>query len=147
MSRVGTGAALLLLGLATMVARAAPSTGHPSRHLTVAEMTALVRVYLAPDRGKYGFGVADIGEESHFHGFRDFDVLTNDPSAFSVYLDHIAVDETTGDLWSANGCGADESPALKKAQRKLREKVGLSDIDYGRLKRPGPYCDGAPYKP
>ena len=136
----------LLLTLAFMAVQTEQLFAHP-RRLTVAQMTELVRVYMAPDGGKYGFVVEDAGEETHFAGFRYFNVLTNDPNVLVIYMDHIAVDERTGDVWFANGCDAYTSQTLAQAQKALRMKIGISDTEYRRLRRPGPYCDGAPYVP
>jgi hypothetical protein len=131
-----------------LMASGAIAGKHPeSRKLTVAEMELLVRSYIADVDGTKDFGLQDNGDETHYPGFRYFDVLTHDPNAVFASLDHVAVDEITGDLWFANGCVADESPQLKEAQRRLRNRLGMSATDYRRLRRPGPYCDGTPYVP
>jgi hypothetical protein len=138
--------ALIVVLLAPVAAAHAGSAAAPSK-LTIPQMKMLVREYMGHSGGKYGLVVEDEGEETHFAGFRYFDVLTRDPNAFFASLDHVAVDEATGDLWFANACGADESARLSIAQRKLRARIGLSDTEYRRLRRSGPYCDGTPYLP
>ena len=53
---------------------------------------------------------------------------------------HFAVERTTGDVWSAPVCGRYSSPTIAKLQQALRTRVGLTNAEYERIRKPGPGC-------
>ena len=54
---------------------------------------------------------------------------------------YYAVDRRTGDVWSAVICERIAVHALSRLQAALRKRIGLTNAEYERLKRPGPLCE------
>ena len=59
----------------------------------------------------------------------------------SPNLGFYEVDPRTGDVWNGVICERFESPALKRLQRAIRQRIGLTDESYRKLQRPGPMCE------
>lgn len=52
------------------------------------------------------------------------------------------VDAGTGDVWSGNFfCLLYESPSLAKLQRAIRQRIGLTEGEYKKARKPGPMCE------
>ncbi len=54
---------------------------------------------------------------------------------------YYAVDRRTGDVWSSVICERIATRALTRLQAALRKRIGLTNAEYGRLKRLGPMCE------
>lgn len=54
---------------------------------------------------------------------------------------HFAVHRITGDVWDGAVCEEHKTVALAKLQVSIRRKLGLSDSQYQKLRRKGPFCD------
>jgi hypothetical protein len=54
---------------------------------------------------------------------------------------YYAVDRRTGDVWSSTICERIATRALTRLQVALRKRIGLTNAEYGELKRPGPLCE------
>ncbi len=60
----------------------------------------------------------------------------------SAVIGHYAVDPSTGDVWGATAeCDKKGTPALRKLQAKIRAQLGLSNIEYQKIKKKGPLCE------
>jgi hypothetical protein len=62
----------------------------------------------------------------------------NNPSGGGI--GYYAVDMRTGDVWSAAVCYKEKSRPLRKLQKTLRLRLGMSRQEYKRLRRLGPMC-------
>jgi hypothetical protein len=51
------------------------------------------------------------------------------------------VDRKTADIWDAWFCQEISSPYLAQLQVVLRKHLGLTDTEYRRLRKPGPFCE------
>lgn len=78
---------------------------------------------------EYYFFMADMGSSCGSGG--------NCVGNFQYY----AVDQRTGDVWSSVICERIATRALARLQAALRKRIGLTNAEYGRLKRPGPLCE------
>jgi hypothetical protein len=67
-------------------------------------------------------------------------VLWDNPNG-SVIIGHYAVDRKTGDVWNGVICERMKSPSLTRLQRAIRTRIGLTDSDYRKARRPGPECE------
>lgn len=54
---------------------------------------------------------------------------------------YYAVDRQTGDVWNAVICELITSSSLTKVQVALRRRIGLTDVEYRKLKKLGPLCE------
>jgi len=71
--------------------------------------------------------------------------------AFSAYgaanpngsstIGHFLVDPKTGDVWDGVVCKEYQTPTLLKLQISIRQKLHISEAEYRKLRRPGPFCD------
>ncbi|HTY83057.1 MAG TPA: hypothetical protein VMB19_02510 [Silvibacterium sp.] len=50
------------------------------------------------------------------------------------------VDRQTGDVWRAESCEELKSPALEQLKSEIRGDIGLSEIDYKKIRIDGPIC-------
>jgi hypothetical protein len=75
-----------------------------------------------------------------FPGFYVFEAEVDNNPGGSVVFGHYAVDQRTGDVWEGVVCKEYTSSKLQQAQRVIRRRIGLTDAEYGRLRRPGPFC-------
>lgn len=74
---------------------------------------------------------------SDFYGFQG---ISNNPHS-SFNLGYYEVDPRTGDVWSGVVCERFEIPSVVRLQRTIRKRIGLTDVEYRKLQRPGPLCD------
>jgi len=58
-----------------------------------------------------------------------------------LHVRYDAVDRKTGDVWNGVICQQIASHSLKKLQLTLRRRIGLTDDEYQKAKRPGPMCE------
>jgi hypothetical protein len=58
----------------------------------------------------------------------------------SVIIGHYAVDRT-GDVWNAVICGRMKSASLTRLQKAIRMRIGLTDAEYQKSRKPGPLCE------
>jgi len=111
------------------------------RRLTLNEAQQLARMALT-DQARMLPGLDLEGHNSaNFRDFYFFIITWGPPrSEQGGTVDQLAVDETTGDVWSALVCREQKSAALMKLQKAIRKRIGLSDRSYRRLRRKGPMC-------
>lgn len=86
-----------------------------------------------------GFGL-DPYKDDYFPDFYFFEALWDNPGPGSGVIGHYAVDPRMGDVWSAIVCRQLTSVSLRKLQRAMHKRIGLSEKQYRKLKRPGPMC-------
>jgi len=72
--------------------------------------------------------------------FYFFAALWDNPNG-SPLIGHYAVDVRTGDVWNAVICERFKSPALAILQHTIRERIGLTDVQYRKLRTDGPQCE------
>jgi hypothetical protein len=79
-------------------------------------------------------------KEEHFPDFFAFEAIWDNPDPDgSTVVDDLAIDPQTADVWRRGACRI-QTPALAKSQAALRKRIGLSDAEYQKLRRPGPTC-------
>jgi hypothetical protein len=113
--------------------------------VTVRDALRLARVVVLEEmepNAKLPRLVLDPNSTASFPGFFIIEAELDNPQG-SVIFNHYAVDRRTGDVWGAVICKEYVSQKLRKAQRSLRHRIGLSDERYRSLRRPGPFCSGA----
>ena len=94
-------------------------------------MTALFR-----DRGKSSPNLEEY-EVKDYPGFQFFQKLGDDPYGRV----HYAVERKTGEVWDGTFCENLTSPSLKKLQKAIRNRIGLTADELRKVRRRGPYCD------
>jgi hypothetical protein len=113
-----------------------------SRTITMNEGRELVYAMLRADgwTNLPGFVIVDpyINPE-----FPDFYIIHATYDSDGSGIGHYAVARTTGDVWDWAICGRFTSSALLKAQQVLRKRIGLTDVEYRNLRKPGPFCEPA----
>jgi hypothetical protein len=55
-------------------------------------------------------------------------------------VQHLAIDKVTADVWSGVVCEEKTSKSLRKLQREMRRRLGVTDADYKKQRRSGPMC-------
>jgi hypothetical protein len=113
------------------------------RPITVSEASSLVEALLKPDgwtRLK-GFVLYQALFDAEFQGFYFIHAEWDSPSRNSAAIGHFAVERTTGDVWDWVVCGEFNSPSLTAAQQALRQRIGLSDEEYKKIRKLGPFCE------
>jgi hypothetical protein len=113
------------------------------RSITVSEASELVNALLKPDgwtRLK-GFVLYQALFDAEFQGFYFIHAEWDSPSKNSAAIGHFAVERTTGDVWDWVVCGQFNSPSLSAAQQALRKRIGLSDEEYKKIRKQGPFCE------
>jgi carboxypeptidase family protein len=110
------------------------------RTITAGEASELVDAMLRADGWAKlpGFAV-NAYTISDFPDFYAVDATSNNPGG-SGTIGHYAVERTTGEVWSLPVCGRYSSSALLDAQQALRDRIGLTDLEYRSLREPGPFC-------
>ena len=112
------------------------------RKVTVAEARQLVLASLdSMSRQAPGLTVKGGSRDSSFPDYYSFAVMWAGTGRASVMVGFFDVDPLTGDVFEGTGCGERTTPLLRALQRKIRRRLGLSDNEYRRLKKKGPYCD------
>jgi hypothetical protein len=86
-----------------------------------------------------GFGLEQAKNNNYPDRFF-FEATWDNPKG-SVVVGHYAVDPRTGDVWNAIVCEELKSPSLKTLQQRVRKRLGLTEREYRKLRRPGPMCE------
>jgi hypothetical protein len=129
----------LLLTALTPISATAGANG---RKVTVAEARQLVLASLDPQSQRLpGLTVKGGARDSSFPDYYSFAVMWDGTSSASVMVGFFDVDPLTGDVFEGTGCGERTTPLLRALQTKIRHSWGLSDNEYRRLKKKGPYCE------
>jgi hypothetical protein len=121
--------------------------GNQARLITKLEAEGLVRAMLHADgwTALPGFALDSRNGGEAFIGlaFPDFIFIdaTHDNPSGSPTIGRFAVDLATGDVWGHVTCQQYESPALRRLQRNLRGRIGLTDAQYRSIRKPGPFCE------
>ena len=116
-------------------------TQHPNR--TVGEISQdgahnLLTAFLKlPDGDVLKSG--DMGYKQ-FHFFMAI-LGTSSGEVGVLQVRYYAVDRQTGDVWNSVICQRITSPSLRKLQAALRKSIGLTDMEYRKIKRQGPLCE------
>jgi hypothetical protein len=113
------------------------------RTITVSEASSLVDALLKPDGWTKlkGFVLYQALFDAEFQGFYFIHAEWDSPSSKSAAIGHFAVERTTGDVWDWVVCGEFNSPSLTAAQQALRKRIGLSDEEYQKMRKQGPFCE------
>jgi hypothetical protein len=72
--------------------------------------------------------------------FIGFQAVSDNPSG-SFNLGFYAVDRRTGDVWNGVICKRVKSASLMRLQKRIRIRIGLTESDYRKARRPGPMCE------
>jgi hypothetical protein len=147
---------MLLAPMTTICVRAeAPSravdhSDHSSaeaREVTYAEAHDLLTAFLKVQPGAV-VKSGDLGYNEFYFFMADMGSVLCRPCARQgqkgVYVgnfQYYAVDRGTGDVWSAVFCERIARRKLSRLQAALRRRIGLTNAQYERLKRPGPLCE------
>ena len=130
--------ALVAAGFASIIVHAA---GRP-RAVSVDEAATLVSAAL-PSKLRHlpKFGLEEY-QDGHSPKFYFFTAYWAGAPNGSMVIGNYAVDSSTGDVWNAvTECDEQSTPALRKLQRTLRARIGLTDAEYKRIKSKGPLCE------
>jgi len=113
------------------------------RNITVAEASGLVDALLKPDGWTKlkGFVLYQALFDAEFQDFYFIHAEWDSPSVRSAAIGHYAVERTTGDVWDWVVCGQFSSPSLIAAQQALRKRIGLTEEEYEKIRKPGPFCE------
>jgi hypothetical protein len=147
---------MLLVSMTTICVRAqAPSravdhSDHASteaREITYEEAHDLLTTFLKVPPGAV-VKSGDMGYKEFYFFMADMGSVPCGPCARQglkgVYVgnfQYYAVDRRTSDVWSATFCERIARRALSRLQAALRRRIGLTNAQYERLKRPGPLCE------
>jgi hypothetical protein len=112
----------------------------PRRTITVSEAQELVRALLKPDGWTKLSGFV-LYQALFDAEFQDFYFIHAESGKPPVAIGHYAVERTTGEVWDWVKCGRFNSPSLNAAQQALRKRIGLTDEEYQRIRKPGPFCE------
>lgn len=63
------------------------------------------------------------------------------PNGGSAIVGYYDVDPATGDVFDANSCDRKTNLELLELQRKVRRRLGLTESEYQKIRRSGPYCE------
>jgi len=136
-----TSAIVIVSGL--LVAFASETSARNTQEVSMKEARALVLASLdsgtrrLPGLHIDGEGVRD----SAYPAFYTFAVMWDGTPGGSVMVGFFDVDPRTADVFEGTGCGERKSRSLEKLQRQIRRRIGVTESDYRRLKRKGPYCE------
>jgi hypothetical protein len=110
------------------------------RPITVNEASELVRALLKPDGWTKlpGFVLYQALFDAEFQDFYFIHAEWGKPP---VAIGHYAVERSTGEVWDWVRCGEFDSPSLHDAQEALRKRIGLSDGEYQKIRKRGPFCE------
>jgi hypothetical protein len=72
--------------------------------------------------------------------FYFFEASRSNPGGTGI-VGHYAVHRTTGDVWDGVICQEYKPEAVLKLQVLIRKQLRLTEADYRKLKRLGPYCE------
>jgi hypothetical protein len=110
-------------------------SGKKRRDLTLEEAYGLVKAF-QKDHSEGGYGLENY-EVEEYPGFQFFQAV---PDAPSGHL-HYPVDLRTGEVWNEASCAKLASPSLKKLQNAIRNRIDLTDEEYRKIGRRGPFCE------
>ena len=114
------------------------------REISEQEAHRLLTKYLKlRDRAVYRLD-GDIGYKGFYFFQAEEGVASanlEDPALGILQVGYYAVDRKTGDIWDAGFCQEISSPSLTQLQVVLRKHIGLTDTDYRKLRKPGPFCE------
>jgi hypothetical protein len=134
-----------LLLFASALAQQAPAT---LPHLTIDQAKRLVISALEENGAtKLKNFNLELMKNSLDPSFYSFEATWNNAKGGSNIIGHYVVDPQTGDVW--NGITYDEitSPSLRRLQRSMQSRLGITPSTYRKLRRPGPMCDEDEFKP
>jgi hypothetical protein len=80
-------------------------------------------------------------QDKHFPEFYFFTAMWAGIPGGSAVIGHYAVDSSTGDVWSATVCEEESTVDLRALQARIRRRIGLSDLEYQKVRRKGPLCE------
>ncbi len=126
------------LAIAVLLCQTGRSAGR--RPITVSEASELVRALLKPD-GWTKLPRFVLYQALFDAEFKDFYFIHAESGKPPVAIGHYAVERSTGEVWDWVRCGEFNSPALNEAQRELHKRIGLSDAEYLKIRKPGPFCE------
>jgi hypothetical protein len=109
--------------------------------LTLEEARSIVGASLSEaTRRLPGLSLEDFSD-AKTPNFYFIEVVWNNPNG-SVVWGNYYVDKSTGDLWSAvMECDRITSSRIRALQHDVRRKIGLTDEEYRKIKRPEPLCE------
>jgi hypothetical protein len=119
------------------------SAGH---EINAAETDELVRAAIDAEwpQAKKLPGLGFVGEifpNSSYPRLRFFDVTWDGPHSYGgALVGFVGLDPLTADVWNGVKCEEIRSPQVAAIQRRIRQRIGLSDLQYPSLKAPGPKC-------
>jgi hypothetical protein len=125
------------------LALCAPARAETPRTITVNEAQDLVRALLKPDGWTKlrGFVLYQALFDAEFRDFYFIHAEWENKPKGHAPIGHFAVERTTGDVWDWVKCGRFISPSLTQAQQTLRNRIGLSDSEYQKIRKSGPFCE------
>jgi hypothetical protein len=116
--------------------------GATPRAITAKDARDLVYAMLKADDwtklSGFGFDTPYISPD--FPGFYQIHAIYDNPGGSNT-VGHYAVEQTTGEVWDWVICTRFATPALLKAQQTLRKRMNLTDAEYKKLRKPGPFCE------
>jgi hypothetical protein len=131
--------------------RAVDHSDHASteaREVTYEEAHDLLTAFLKVSPGAVVKSGGDMGYKEFYFFMADMGSVPGRPCARQgqkgVYVgnfQYYAVDRRTCDVWSAVFCRRIARRKLSRLQAALRRRIGLTNAQYERLKRPGPLCE------
>jgi len=124
--------------LLVLISTARDSAGQPS--VSVEDARKLVLLALPQATSRLPGLHLDEHNDPHFPAFFFFEVLWNNPNPGSVVAGHYAVDRKTGAVWETMSCRLITSPTIKKQQRVIRRRIGLTEQEYFSIRSKAP-CD------
>jgi hypothetical protein len=137
----------ILIVTILILAGGTPNPALSARHeINAAEADELVRAAINAEwpQAKKLPGLGFVGEifpNSDYPRFRFFDVTWDGPHNHGgALVGFIGIDPLTADVWNGVRCEEIRSPQVAAIQRSIRQRIGLSDRQYGSLKAPGPKC-------
>jgi hypothetical protein len=132
--------AFAILVFVTLTCRA--DSVRESRTVTKYEAEALVRAALPAKLKRLPqFGMEISQDENNHKFYLAFVYWAGEPQG-SMTVGNYDVDTETGDVWNAvSSCDEMDTHALRKLQKTIRRKIGLSDTEYKRVKNKGPLCE------
>jgi hypothetical protein len=119
-------------------------SGPEFRDISEYEAHDLLAEYLKLSGGAVYRLAADFGYKEYYFFQAEQTVkrsASKDESSGSLWVRYYAVDRKTADVWDAGFCQQIASRPLTRLQQVLRNHIGLTDTEYRRLRRPGPFCE------
>jgi hypothetical protein len=133
--------------LATACVLLTAGVGHSAqklREITEQEAHRLLTRHLKlTDRAVYRLG-GDFGYKTFYFFQAEEEVASanlEDPTLGVLQVGYYAVDRKTADIWDAGFCQEISSPRLAQLKVALRKRIGLTDTEYQKLRKPGPFCE------